>query len=565
MMSNSKSNGYVSGSKKRRREESLEYGRECRLPLQIFDGTKIYRNSLNPNELFSDDHVTIHNLIPPGCDSAVIATFEWPSDDFISNVFASTQVKDLYILRHDKRSRDNGRRDCGNAQITQISISNANPRGRNWNYVTCAPHTGGCLHAKFLLFRCGDQGLRVVVSGNNFMEQWNFDRDALWIQDFERKQQERRSQPTPNAASAAATKLDLGSSSSSSFEARLLQVLKRMTACDNQVHHQAVSKFIKSIFRDIDFSGANARIVYSFPSPKDIAADKGGWKQLCQTVKNLRNDLLQQADQYDNTSDEDESKGSTKNNVPILYSMSGSMGDVRPDFLMHLYQAMQGIEVTRIDKETKWDKIVGKVRCLWPSACTAQSMNIDSLVTSTRAMDINHWNRIDDDCRRRIFYDAIPNPQEKGLRQIGCHAVTHAKVMYINVPGPSKDRNDFHVAYVGSHNFSKSAWGIRGVMPRNIEVGVVLASISPHVGKQWRDSFPCLLPKKQDISPKDYAPVSVPPNVMALYEEGSFEEGRNLFRAILMSRAGSSERISPPQTSVTDKKEEIIDLCSDTD
>ena len=42
------------------------------------------------------------------------------------------------------------------------------------------------------------------------------------------------------------------------------------------------------------------------------------------------------------------------------------------------------------------------------------------------------------------------------------------------------------VVYVGSHNFSKNAWGTPGKAPGNVELGVVLGTRCPKLAREWQ-------------------------------------------------------------------------------
>ena len=60
------------------------------------------------------------------------------------------------------------------------------------------------------------------------------------------------------------------------------------------------------------------------------------------------------------------------------------------------------------------------------------------------------------------------------------------------------DDDDYTAVYVGSHNFSKKAWGLRNGMPGNIEFGIVLVTTSVEVSKEWKSRLPYQLPTPGD-------------------------------------------------------------------
>ena len=48
--------------------------------------------------------------------------------------------------------------------------------------------------------------------------------------------------------------------------------------------------------------------------------------------------------------------------------------------------------------------------------------------------------------------------------------------------------------YVGSHNMSRAAWGVKAQQPNNIELGVLLSTPSLVRAAEWRRRFPVLPP-----------------------------------------------------------------------
>ena len=192
------------------------------------------------------------------------------------------------------------------------------------------------------------------------------------------------------------------------------------------------------------------------------------------------------------------------------------MGNVEPDFLLQMYHAMNG-ERKSVPKTTNWDEVVNRVRCLWPSIATACKMDLIGLKGACRYIPRNVLNKIKRRYRNEVFRDAIPNPptlavfdrQWQGYRinddeKTGAkfdvtkrlHPATHGKFMW----------NNKGVLYVGSHNFSKAAWGLRDMQPKNVEVGVVLATpeyipctsgtsstIPNPLYQLWQDRLPCRL------------------------------------------------------------------------
>jgi hypothetical protein len=106
-----------------------------------------------------------------------------------------------------------------------------------------------------------------------------------------------------------------------------------------------------------------------------------------------------------------------------------------------------------------------------------------------------------------------------GLPHLACHPISHSKVLIKTGGG------GIGVVYVGSHNFSKSAWGLRGAMPKNVELGVVLASQSTSLTEEWCSRLPCLLPEASAQSPNTNVPASAPTGIRnAYYQVGGSGE-----------------------------------------
>jgi hypothetical protein len=84
--------------------------------------------------------------------------------------------------------------------------------------------------------------------------------------------------------------------------------------------------------------------------------------------------------------------------------------------------------------------------------------------------------------------------------------MSHAKVLYLEAASPAE--NGIGILYVGSHNFSEAAWGLKGGSPKNVEAGVVLATKSTAVQQEWVSRLPFGLPNRNETSPDDYIPAS---------------------------------------------------------
>jgi hypothetical protein len=433
-----------------------------RLHLGYFSGKTILRNRVHAGESLQDGHVSLRNLILPSCTSALVTTFESPDPNWVDSVF--TDIAKLIVVRPDLE-RD---RNVGDAKMTPMF-----KKRPEWFFVSCKPHTNGCLHGKLLLFR-SSEGLRVIVSGNNFFQhQFENERDCFWAQDFVVKNNNY-----------------LNQGANQEFSNRLQSFLIDVSRCRESADQRLVQTRLDALFGGIDLSMAQARLVYSFPRTSKSKESSGGWMQLAGVVRDLLNDYGTDDSIHNLRSNEEES-------YP-LYAMSGSIGDVKPDFLHQIILAFQG-EETNASTNAEWHDVKG-IRCLMPSQKTVLTINP---VWNGRPMKFSHWReKIPEEAKRRIFFDAVPNPTETALRY---HPFSHCKALYTASIGGAREKTA--VVYVGSHNFSRAAWGIRGEMPKNVEIGVVLSTTNQIMSREWQDRLPYCLPSAS-LSPLTYVPAT---------------------------------------------------------
>jgi len=225
------------------------------------------------------------------------------------------------------------------------------------------------------------------------------------------------------------------------------------------------------------------RFVYSFPR----LFRRGGWQQLAGAVRALQqqedaaqqlskgvelmtkapaaeDEILEDDDMFydtDNGYSDDEQDG---NNMSItrameleesihLYAMSGSLGDLKPDFLRQMRLAFCGFDLhtgyndegynignDRLKKwlvtstNIDWSNIQNTY-CLWPSQQMVKNMNPIALFRG-RPMSWKHWKSIPKPAQRRLFFDAVPNPYKPALictteSQIaaGCGGISTNKII----------------------------------------------------------------------------------------------------------------------------------------
>lgn len=151
---------------------------------------------------------------------------------------------------------------------------------------------------------------------------------------------------------------------------------------------------------------------------------------------------------------------------------------------------------------------------------------------------MKHWKRIPETARRLVFFDALPNASNGfGLPLFRGHALSHAKVLFAQAAG------DLGILYVGSHNFSKTAWGLKGASPQNVEVGVVLATQSMTVKQEWISRLPYRLPDRHSLSPPSYVPASAHEDIAkTLKVTGNLQLALTMLRHSLKKRCKDAEQ-----------------------
>ncbi|KAG7358977.1 tyrosyl-DNA phosphodiesterase [Nitzschia inconspicua] len=549
-----------------------------RLPFGYFQcGQKLYRNKLNDQELLQDGFVALHQLVIPQCQSALMTTFDSGVMMKASIHLACEVCPDVPKVLLVGHGDFLGMPFCGlHLPVAPNCAADKNPK-REWFWMACRPFGRSelLMHAKILMFR-SDKGLRLVISGNNLTEkQWTVDRDCMWIQDVPESICAQRTTRT--------TQIGFDEPPMTRLRYFLLNLLKSSAAfydIDANMDELLLS-FVYSIvghlMDNLDENAVNSknvRFVYSFPRSES----QGGWQQLCQAVWELRHvekkkqDLLHsdrctEDDLWYDTDDGDGDNAdygvATLKRIN-LFAMSGSFGDLKPDFLLQMRMAMSGYRAafnetsvncevdkrkkpfSSLDKSLPWSSIK-HTYCLWPSNTTVMSMNPIAILGRCRPMSRKHWDVIPSHARKRVFFDAVPNPDGPSLQSstesqaaagfgralaptlLGLSlrlgplsaylSFAHGKAIFATTMSHTTNqrkvpittnsvRSDapYSAVYVGSHNFSKKAWGIRDSRPGNVEFGVVLLTTDLTVSGNWQSRLPYTLPDPRSLSPGNYCP-----------------------------------------------------------
>lgn len=482
-----------------------------RLSLGYFEGRTIFRNALHPSaEQLTQGFVTLEELVPPDCQRILATTFcapkafEWLDQTILGGPYGKYARPSHVLLIHHA---DDDESVQPALMMKQIKVRRK--KQENWYKLAYRPHTGGCMHPKVLLFRT-TQGLRVVVSGNNFYQyQWENDRDCMWVQDFF------ASANTNSKSKSKSKSSDAWRNKEENHGMPLRSFLTDL--CQAAVGDQAfIKEHLEKLFANIDLSQSKASLVYSFPrcsssssssrsvklqQQKDTTGDRGGWKQLTQVVQDCLLDEYDTENDYNSPNTPDRASAGTtrdkkKKDHYILYAMSGSIGDLDPTLLKSMKNAMSGKDTffddfpTMNDKKgmaQEWAKLSG-IQCLLPSLETSQKMDP---TWNGRLMSQSHWRSIPRLAQQSLFSDAIPNPNFERTQQRPKYPFSHAKVLYCKYSKSTTIRNNKpSVLYVGSHNFSKAAWGLANRMPANVEVGVVLSTKDPILQQEWESRLP---------------------------------------------------------------------------
>lgn len=554
----------------------MELTRE-RLPFGYFHcGQQIYRNKLNDQELLQDGFVALHQLVLPHCRSALMTTFDSGVMMKASINLASEVCPDVPKVLLVGHGDFLGMPFCG-VRLPCATINSKAPykQKREWHWMACRPFGRSelLMHAKILLFR-SDNGLRIVVSGNNLTEkQWTEDRDCLWIQDVPASVAVQRNlNPSGSSLEPPMTRL----------RCFLIDLLKSSVAFHDvgSFMDEELLSFVNSRVADLldslddhAVNSKNIRFVYSFPRS---SLSRGGWQQLCQAVWELRQvEIKRQSSLHSTRSQDDDLWYDTDDGdgdeVDFgvrtvkkikLFAMSGSFGDLKPDFLLQMRMAMSGYKsvsndafsglegkkpTLSLDADMPWSSI-DNTFCLWPSSETVLKMNPIAILGRCRPVSRKHWGSIPDQARKRIFFDAIPNPDGPSLQSstesqeaagvgrnlapnlLGLrlrsgplsayHTFSHGKAIFATtmsnaakegkLPLSNTDRananSPYASVYVGSHNFSKKAWGMRDSRPGNVEFGVVLLTTDCTLAGSWRSRLPYVLPSTSAIAPSTYQP-----------------------------------------------------------
>ena len=274
----------------------------------------------------------------------------------------------------------------------------------NWTVATPEKNSSwGVFHTKLWLIQFGGF-LRVVVgTGNLHLADWSVWSNALWYQDFPLKQKD---QP-PKTLKKSEEEFDKDRDFEQTLRASVESMFGKETA-----------HLFKIKLGDYSFENVDVVLIPSIPGSYNVDQQKGqGIAKIRRVVSHyLKTEKIALE-------------------KPVLTANSTSLGDFSEGFLKLMYSSFTG--------ESECD--LKNVRLVYPSEDHVQNSQVppDPLFFSRK-----NWEQ--SPASRRVFHALEPNPQHpiRGL-------MPHLKTVAVE----SQAASDNVILYVGSHNFTKAAWG----------------------------------------------------------------------------------------------------------
>ena len=456
------------------------------VPSRWFDGRDFYLNRVAYEEDIHDGRLPIAEIVEQSCVSACFLSSLFQNDDdwFERNFGSIAQL--AVVVSHEQRH-----------EAGTLLKERYYRRHPQWKRLSVRPSSGGLQHSKLMLLRMSNR-LRVVVASANLGPQWDIVRETVWIQDFPLKQ--------GGAASPFGDDL--------------------RTFCTDLVEPHA--DVFESLLDGVDFTSAEATLVASVPGRDSLWIQKVGLTGYRLLNRALKSHLASAPWPM------------SEDDAPVIIS-TGSLGDLKPSFLKAMEQTlvpedgMDPSDVTAVNCGG-WETTT-KLRILFPTNATALASSLQRPVTC-RAMLKKTFADVPHADRERLFFDAQPcsfiGRKEGGVpswgHQVLSHGdegrqlkleldedrrwrppLAHAKVIFRGVSADAScegggggggasasaippTTTTAAWAYVGSHNFSKAAWGQLRRQPHNIELGVLLSTTSLTRAAMWRERLPYLAP-----------------------------------------------------------------------
>ena len=221
--------------------------------------------------------------------------------------------------------------------------------------------------------------------------------------------------------------------------------------------------------------------------------------------------------------DDDEGNVDDEDNT-VVYVAAGCHGNLTPSFLLQMYRAMNG-NTRGVRPDLSWDKAPRGLKVLWPSTRAALTLLPTGVhvINTGGPMSLKHWRTIPLEAKRRLLLEARTNTPVSGLAfpDLGYDPALHGKCIFAT-PRTASAWNP-SILYVGSHNFSGAVFGdangtADGTRPKNIELGVVLASTDRKTIAEWTERLPYVIPSS-DKRHLDDVPMTANSGVKAEWNE----------------------------------------------
>ena len=481
-----------------------------------FDGRDYYLNRVVYEEAGDSGRMSLAELATPGVTSCFLTSLMQDDDEWLLRNFG--HVPEVVVVA--SAPRDEKGSAVGEATLIEACF----PSRPSWKRVLVRPKSG-IMHAKLYLLRLCDR-LRVVISSSNLGHQWDLVRESFWVQDF------------PLTEGATPTK------EGAAFAAKLRAFCAHVTA-----PHEDAAGFAP-LLDGVDFGGVNARLVESVPGRAwKSAFGPSGYRGLATTLQETL-----AAAPWPKAGP----AATILSYSGSIGDFGGANGD-SPVFLrgmeLALTETRLGFDPSTV-KTATWDEVQA-LRILFPTNLTALSTSLQML-TVTRGMTPAKLGAVPAEARARLLFDARPtgfrglalgatpawfneparlsdDHLELFLDKSWRPPLAHAKVILRTVQavtdGASAQQEPAPVGssssssssssggggggggggsdddapaasaataawvYVGSHNLSRAAWGVKAQQPNNIELGVLLSTPSLARAAEWHRRLPVLPPQ----------------------------------------------------------------------
>jgi hypothetical protein len=549
---------------KLKRRKTLEALWRVRLKMGTFAaGNTIYRNRLTDEETLEDGFVGLESLVPPDVQAVTATTFISPRPNWFWEWIPD--VRKLVVIRHNHTQSK--RRTLGDANVTtfqqqkQWLFVTANPRSTGYMHAKLLLFRSP--EGLRVVIPGNDLCEKQWQTKRDFIwiQDFNVKSNSLEpVEAAKKKQKSKRIKMRERKERRLRA----------TFDDLLWFFLSDLTNCRRQKYKAYLESHKRVMLNNIDFSAAVAKLVLSYPRVYTSKKEKGGFKMLAKAVNQLLRDGKTETEEnypLDDSSDDaansvsklllipnssmpkvvkptvdDEGTSTQEPGAPYtmlspadrsrpssqeysdkvsltrvtamvrgvrdkmedgeqIFVLPGSLtADIRPDFLVNMCRSMLGeTKELHIPKEVPWDLIEGLgLRVLWPSRRTLLSLKWEDIMSWERAMSMEHWKSIPCQIKRKLFVDT----KEKQCSNHHPYPIPFRSRLILRHGGSTS------FLYFGSHNFTDVSWGIRNKPPHNVEIGILIATNSESLQKEWISRINLCMPDPDSVLSDDYIPAT---------------------------------------------------------